>query len=204
MKTRFFTGIAATGLTLLIITGCSKLPQAEIDAASLAIEEARSAGADVYIPEIYADLQDSLNRVMVNLETQKSKFIRNYSSSREDLAAVGQYAAEVKQQAETRKEALKVEIQQTISEVKTLIATNRQLILEAPRGKEGTSALMTLKGEIDAVETSILETSALFESGDYLATMSKALAAKEKATAINTELSRVITKYKENTRVKKA
>ncbi len=198
MKNRFFASIAFLGLTTLLLTSCSEVPQTEIDAANAAIEQAKAAGADVYVSENFVALQDSLNGVMVNIESQKSKFIKNYAAAKEQLAGVTQLAGEVEQLAETRKDELKLEIQNTIAEVNTLIVTNRQLILEAPKGKEGTSALVVIKGEIDGIETSINETSTMFETGDYLATLDKAKAAKEKATSINTELSDVIAKYKAN------
>lgn len=204
MKNRFFAIIALLGLTASLLTSCSKIPQAEIDAANAAIEQAKAAGADVYVHENYVALQDSLNGVMVNIESQKSKFIKNYSTTKEHLAGVTQFAGEVKQQAETRKVELKVEIQNIINEVKTLIESNRQLILEAPKGKEGTSALMAIKGEIDAVEAAINETNTLFETGDYLTTLDKGKAAKEKANSINIELSKVIAKYKANVKNKKS
>ncbi|MEZ5072173.1 MAG: hypothetical protein R2751_14740 [Bacteroidales bacterium] len=178
------------------------MPQTEIDAANAAIEQTKTAGADVYVHESFVALQDSMNHVMVRLEGQKSKFIKNYGTSKEELAAVTRYAADVQQQTEARKEELKVEIQNTIAEVKTLIESNRQLILEAPKGKEGTSALVAIKGEVDAIETAINETSTLFETGEYLATLDKAVAAKEKANAINLELTEVIAKYKSNTRTR--
>ena len=198
MKTRVFASIAILGMTALILTSCSKVPQAEIDAANAAIEVAKTAGADVYVHDNFVALQDSMNSVMVSIESQKSNFIKNYSSAKEGLEGVTQFAGEVKQQADTRKEELKIDIQNTIAEVKTLIESNRQLILEAPRGKEGTSALVAIKGEIDAVESSINETSTLFETGDYMASLTKANAAREKAMSINTELTEVIAKYKAN------
>ncbi len=198
MKNRIVASIAFLGMTALILTSCSKVPQAEIDAANAAIEQARSAGAEVYVPEEFVSLQDSMNSVLVSIESEGSKFIKTYATAKEDLASVTQFAGEVQQQAETRKEELKMEIQTMIAEVKTLIESNRQLILEAPRGKEGTSALIAIKGEVDAVETSINEASTLFEAGDYMITLDKAKAAKEKATAINSELSEVIAKYKAN------
>jgi len=204
MKNRFFASIAFLGLTALLLTSCSKVPQAEMDAANAAIEQAKTAGADVYVHENFVMLQDSLNSVMVSIESQKSKFINNYSTAKEHLNGVTQLAGEVKQQAETRKEELKLEIQNAIVEVKTLIETNRQLILEAPKGKEGTSAVVAIKGEIDGIETSINETSTMFETGDYLATLDKAKAAKEKATSINTELTDIIAKYKTNVKSKKS
>jgi hypothetical protein len=179
------------------------VPQVEIDAANLAVEQARSSGADVYVYDNFVALQDSLNNVMVSIESQKSKLIKNYSTAKEHLAGVTQFAGEVKQQAETSKEELKVEIQNTITEVKGMIESNRQLILEAPKGKEGTSALAAIKGEVDGLETSINETSNLFETGDYIATLDKARAAKEKAAAINAELTEVITKYKANVKTRK-
>ncbi len=203
MKNRFFASIAFLGLITLLLTSCSKVPQTEIDAANAAIEQARTAGADIYVHEEFVLLQDSLNSVMVSIESKKSKFIKNYSTAKEHLTGVTQLAGEVKQQAETRKEKLKLEIQNTIAEVKTLIETNRQLILEAPKGKEGTSALVAIKGEIDGIETLINETSTMFETGDYLATLDKAKAAKEKATSINTELTDVIAKYKANVKSKR-
>lgn len=198
MRNRIIAGITILGLTTILLTSCSDEPQAEIDAARAAIEQARVAGADIYVHESYVTLQDSLSGVMINIESKKSKFIKNYSTSREQLAGVTQFAGEVEQQAETRKGELKVEIQNTITEVKSLIETNRQLILQAPKGKEGTSALLAIKAELDAIETSIGDTQAMIENGDYLAALDKAKAAKEKATAINTELSNVIAKYKAN------
>jgi hypothetical protein len=204
MKHKFFAGIAFLGLTTLVLSGCSKVPQEEIDTATSAIEQAASAGANIYVHEDFIALQDSLNNVMVSIEAQKSKFISNYATAREHLAGVTQFAGEVTQLAETRKEEMKTEIQNTISEVKTLIESNRQLILEAPRGKEGTSALMAIKGEIDAVENTLNETSTLFDSGDYMATLEKAKSAREKAIAINTELTGVIAKYKSNIQGKRS
>jgi len=198
MKTRLFASIAIFGMTALIFSSCSQLPQAEIDAANAAIEQARTAGAEIYVHDQFVALQDSMNNVMISIESQESNLIKNYSTAKEGLAGVTQFAGEVGMQAETRKEELKIEIQNTIAEVKTLIETNRQLILEAPKGKEGTSALVAIKGEIDAIETSIDETSAMFETGDYIATLDKANAAKEKAMSINSELTGVIAKYKAN------
>ncbi|MFO7669684.1 MAG: hypothetical protein R6W31_08510 [Bacteroidales bacterium] len=196
MKSKFFAGLTILGIVTLLLTSCSPLPQAEMDAANAAIEQAKTAGAELYVNENYVALQDSMNSVMVNIETQKSKVIKNYSAVKEQLASVTQLAGEVKQQAETRKEEIKVKVENTIAEVKSLIEANHQLILEAPKGKEGASALVAIKGELEAIETAINETTTIFQNGEYLASLDKALVAKEQAVAINTELLDVIAKYK--------
>jgi hypothetical protein len=200
MKNRFKSILIPVAISTLVMTGCSKLPQVEIDAANAAIEEVNSAGADLYVPELYIALQDSMSAVMIQAEAQDSKLIKNYSAVKESLDAVTQFAGEVKVQTEQRKEALKQEILSTILEVKSLIETNRQLILEAPRGKEGTSALLAIKGELNSIESAINEASSMLEDGEYLATQEKTTAAKAQAEAINTELTRVISTYKANVR----
>ncbi len=204
MKNKFFASIAFLGLSALVFTSCSNVPQAEIDAANAAIELARSVGADVYVHEDFVVLQDSMNSVMVNIEAQKSKFIKNYSTAKVELTGVAHFAEEVKQHAENRKDELKAEIQNMIAEVNALVASDRELLLKAPKGKGGSSALVAIAGEIDAVETTLNETNTLFESGDYAASKDKLLAAKEKASAINAELSGAIAKYNGNVKVKKS
>ena len=203
MKSRLFMNVAAIGLVALLFTNCAKIPQAEIDQANAAIEEAKTAGAETYAHDNFIALQDSFNMVMVNLETQNSKMFKNYTTVVEGLAGVTQFAQDVKLETENRKLEVKTEIQNTIAEVKTLIESNRQLILEAPKGKEGTSALVAIKGELDGIEATINEVNNTLESGDYLATLEKTKAAREKANAINVELTEVIAKYKGNVKNRK-
>ncbi|MEZ5083772.1 MAG: hypothetical protein R2750_10030 [Bacteroidales bacterium] len=196
MKRKLLVGLTVLGLATVLLTSCSKVPQVEIDAANAAIEEAKLAGAEMYVHDNYVALQDSMNAVMVSIEAQKSKFFKNYSTVKEHLSGVSMFAQEVKIQAENRKEELKAEIQNTVAEVSALTETNKQLVTEAPKGKEGTSALLAIKDELSTIEASINEVSTMLANGDYLPALDKANAAKEKATAINTELSEVIAKYK--------
>ena len=77
-----------------------------------------------------------------------------------------------------------------------LIEENNALLAKAPKGKEGTSALMAIKAEIAAIETSITEANTIYTAGEYLVALDKVKSANEKATAINVELTEVIAKYK--------
>ena len=196
MKNKLFAGLALIGLTVLLSTSCSKVPQAEIDVANQAVEQASAAGADLYVHENFVALRDSLNSVLVGIEEKESKLFKNYSTAKESLAGVAQFAGEVAQQAATRKEELKNEVTTRIAEVKALIESGRQLVLQAPKGKEGASALVAIKAEIDAIEASLVEVETTFAADDILGSLNKANAAKEKATSINEELTTVINKYK--------
>ena len=187
-------------LVIVISGGCSNVPQEEIDSARAAIDHAKLAGAERYTPDLYLALQDSMNAVLVRLESEQSKLIKNFSDIKVELEEVIQLADEVTLKTGERKEMLKEEILATISEVKSLIDENRKLLLEAPRGKEGTSALVAIRGEIDAVDAAIDEARIMMDQGDYLTIHEKALAARVSAENIHTELSGVIATYKSNVR----
>jgi hypothetical protein len=135
---------------------------------------------------------------MINIESQNSKFMKNYSSVKKQLIGITALAQTVTGQAEVRKEEVKLEIQNTIAEVKTLIETNKKLILEAPKGKEGTSALKAIKSELSLIETSVNEADVKFKIGEYPVALDMVNASKEKALSINNELTSVIAKYNAN------
>lgn len=192
----FATAIAAS----MLFAGCGSVPQQEIDSANAAINAAKTAGAEIYANEEFTALQDSMKVALESIETGKSKIIKNYGDAKEMLLMVTGKAGEVKLLAETRIEELKVKIQASTDEINRLIAENKQLLSEAPKGKEGTTALVAIRNENSLIETSLAEAATMFANADYQGADMKLSAALEKAMSINTELSGVIDKYKAATR----
>ncbi|KOF03396.1 hypothetical protein [Roseivirga seohaensis] len=188
--------IGALIIGMVAVTSCADVPQTEIDAATAAIETAKAAGAEVYVTEQYNALNDSMAVAMASLEEQKSKFFKKYTKTVEKLTQVTAMANEVSANTEATKEAVKAEILASMEEVQTLVAQGRQLITEAPKGKEGTTALEAIKTELDVVEASITESNTMFQNGELKPSLEKVKVAKEKASSINTELTEVISKYK--------
>ncbi|MBN2522218.1 MAG: hypothetical protein JXB24_03040 [Bacteroidales bacterium] len=203
MKNKFYLGLATLSL-VVFFTACSKLPQTEIDRANQAIDSAKAAGAELYLPAEFTNLRDTMKAAMEEIEVQKSKFIKNFGTSKELLAEVTLYASEVTMQTEEKKVALKTEIQTTLNEVKILLEENKKLITEAPKGKEGTSALVAMKNEINALESNVNEINASSDQDNYLTTLNKVKVTKEHAVAINTELKDIIAKYQSNVRGRKS
>ncbi|NJM15144.1 MAG: hypothetical protein HC896_07005 [Bacteroidales bacterium] len=196
MKKAVLKSFVAIAISGLLLAGCAKAPQAEIDAANAAVEEAGAAGADLYVYDSYVALKDSLSAAMEKIEAQKSKLFKNYSGVAEHLTGVTQFAQEVKLKAETRKEEIKAEIQVGLTEVKALQETNNKLVTEAPKGKEGAAAIEAIKGELAAIDSSVAQAAVMFESSELVPALDKVKAAKEKSTAINAELNDVIAKTK--------
>ncbi|MGW8124042.1 hypothetical protein ACV07N_15390 [Roseivirga echinicomitans] len=188
--------IGALIIGMIGMTSCADLPQTEIDAATAAIETAKVAGAEVYVAEQYNALNDSMAVAMASLEEQKSKFFKKYTKTVEKLNNVTAMANQVAANTEATKEAVKAEILASMEEVKSLVAQGRELITEAPKGKEGTTALQAIKSELDVVEASVTESNTMFLNGELKPSLEKVKVAKEKASSINTELTEVISKYK--------
>jgi len=196
MKNKLLLSLSAFAIAMFVFSGCAKVPQVEIDNANVAIQAAQAAGADIYVPEAFAALNDSMNATTASIEAKKSKLFKSYKKEKAQLVSWVQLANDVKLKTEARIAELKAEIQNTLTEVTTLVAQSKELIAQAPRGKEGTTALMAIKADIATIETSVGEVQAAVGTESFIATLDKAKAVKEQAVAINTELTSVIEKYK--------
>lgn len=193
MKNRILLSLI-TVITVAFMTSCNKVPQVEIDAATLALSEAKAAGADLYVPDQYNALQDSMNVAMQIIEAKKSKWFARYGTSIAQLNAIKTKSAEVIQNTQVRKEEIKKEVEAALTEVTALLAEDKELLAKAPRGKEGKEVLDAITSELAVLETTVGEVSAQLASGDLLGAQSKVNAAKEKAMSIKTELETAIAK----------
>jgi PBP1b-binding outer membrane lipoprotein LpoB len=194
MKTKIYVVLLIVAFTL-ILTGCAKYPENEVQKAQNALESARSAGAEMYVKDQFNTLQDSLNNVLLGLEQQKSKWFPNYEESLAHLTSINAMAESVVTKTELRKSEIRDEIQNTLVQIQNLLAENNQLIANAPKGKEGTEALNQIKEELSVVQTAVDEAGKMLDSGELLATQDKVNTAHQKAAAINAELKDVIDKY---------
>ncbi len=197
MKKIFQMKWAALLALIVVAAGCAKAPEAEIEQANQAIEAAKQAEAEIFVAEEFAALQDSMNVVMEQIELEKSNFFPNYSTTKNQLAAVVQLADTVKAQASVRKTEIKQEIETALAEIKLMLEDNRSLVAAAPKGKEGVMALEQINQEIAVIETSVSEISSNMETTNIMDAHTKVGSIKEKATSINTELKGVIEKYQQ-------
>jgi uncharacterized protein YpmB len=184
--------VAAT----VLFTSCAKPPQAEIDAAKAALEQAKTAQADLYVEADFLAVQDSLNAVMVEIEAQSSKLFKSYGKAKEKLVVVTTQATELVAKTEVRKEEIKTEVATAEAATTALIEENNMLLAKAPKGKEGKEAIEAIKLDLTGITTSVAEVPALVASGDLLGAQTKVNAAQQKATQINTELKAVLDKAK--------
>lgn len=198
MTIKYVIGLAVPGIAAILLSSCGSVPQKEIDAAQAALDSAKTIGAEIYASEDFVELQDSLTAILAQIQEEKSDLFANYDSITLQLGYISAQAGEVANQTEVKKVELTSQIQSTIAEVKTLINTNKQIILEAP--KVNGSDLQSIQQELSSIESTVAETDSLLTSGQLIPGLDKAIIAKQKATSINAELQTVVDKSKTKTR----
>jgi len=189
--------LVAFSFLVVSLASCAKAPQAEIDAANVSIEAAKTAGADRYAPESFNAASEALKTALTAVEEQNSKFalFRNYDASKTTLASVATLSTKAVEETTAKKAALKAEVTQSITDLTALIVADKELLAKAPKGKEGKAALEAIGQEIAVVETVNTEVTAGVANNEDILTLSdKIKPAVEKAKAINTELTDVIAK----------
>lgn len=194
MKTKF-SSIILFFASAVLLSSCAKYPEAEVQSAKDAIAKAQTAGAEVYANDQFLALQDSLNSALIDIEEERSKFFPSYDANLTRLSTIITASDEVIAATETRKNEIREEISQTLVEIQKLLSENNDLIASAPKGKEGTEALMQIKDELSVVQTTVDEVQKMLETEELIATRDKSNSALDKATSINTELKEVIAKY---------
>jgi len=194
MKNRFFLVVAVI-MAAVVLTGCGKMPQESIDAAKLAVETAQKAQADVYMAPEYKALQDSLASVMNALESENSKFMKDFDELKAKLDTITVKAQAVVAEVPSKKEVVKAEAISMVATVKTEMEATKVLLAKAPRGKEGKAALAQINSELEAIAGNVTEIeSSLNEDVNYAEALDKLQAARKSVMDINTELTEAIAK----------
>ena len=191
---KFFL-LTAIIVVAIMFSACKKVPQAEMDAATLALQQAKTAQADVYLVADYVALQDSLNAITVSIESKKGKVFGNFKEPKQKLNDVSAKAAELVTKTETRKSEIKNEVAASQNSIAEIMAENSKLVAMAPKGKEGKQAIESIMSDLNMINSSVNEVPAMVQNDELLAAQTKIDAAQQKAKEINTELKTVIEKY---------
>lgn len=190
--------VVVLGMLLVVVafTGCAKAPQELVDSTKVAIDAAKTAEANRYLPAEFQAAQDSLNAALTEIETQNAKFalMRSYKKAQAKLNAATTQANAVAEKVAARKEEVKAQAQQGLVDLGTAIADAEKLWKKAPRGKESREVLNAIKADIEAVKAAQPEITATLEGGDFLTALEKVNAAKAKINSVVNELNEAIAK----------
>ncbi|MEK7728547.1 MAG: hypothetical protein AAB354_09050 [candidate division KSB1 bacterium] len=169
MKVRSLVTLAGAVLVLALVFGCAEAPKLDMEAAQAAVQAAKAAEADRYAADLFKAVQDSVEAAVTAAGTAQ-------------------------QPAATNKEAAKAEADTLSKQLVASIASAKELMKKAPKGKEGRAALEMIQNDINTLEASVAEITNAFNGGDFLTAKDKAQAAVTKINSIIEELNTAISK----------
>ena len=70
---RMVVMVAVMAVAIGALVGCAKLPQAALDQAKAALDQADQAQAATYAPQAWEQAQQAMNAATAEIETQKAK-----------------------------------------------------------------------------------------------------------------------------------
>lgn len=180
-----YAAMAAVVLPLLL-AGCAKPPQADLDAARTAVEAARSAGAADYAPESLRQAEDTLAQLETELQAQaqKASFTRSYKETARLALATRRAGEQAVTDAASGKETARTEAQSLMAEAQAALDSARTLLSSAPAGKGSQSEIEAMKSDLTGAQTALGEAQSAYEAGRFSEAHTKAEAAKSAAGQI--------------------
>lgn len=181
-------------VTTLFAAGCSKAPQADIDAAKSALEQATLAEADVYAADQYAAADDAMKRLEaeLTLQEEKSALFRRYGTATELATEVKTASAAAAAAAVTGKEQVQAEATDTLVATRELLAEVQGIVAKAPTGKGTQADLAAMKADLEGVQTALDEADAAFAAGAYMDAQTGATAARDVLEQVKADVAAAI------------
>ncbi len=178
-------------LMLLAFVGCSKPPEAEMQAASAAMNAAKVAEAEEYAAGSFRTATDSLNAANAAKTEQDNKFalFRSYSKSKEMFVRAKDLASKAAAEAETEKERVKQEVMALMTQVKTSMDEAAAALEKAPKGKDTKAELELIKNDLASLTPAYADAEATFSGGKYKVAKTKFEAVMAKAKSITDEIA---------------
>lgn len=183
-------------IAVVFVAGCAKPPTEDIDTAKGAVESAKSAGAEKYLPDNTKMVSDELSSAMDEVKVQDGKFplFRKYDKAKELLASVKGSAEKLKTDTAVKKEQVKKNAVAVMEEAKGAIANAKSMLEKAPKGKETKSDIEAMTGDVKGLEDSVPDVKKSIDGEDYDGAVSKAKSIKEKADTVSSQVQQAIEK----------
>lgn len=182
--------------TLVFIAGCAKVPQEAIESATVMIEDAQMQEADIFAPDLFAAAQDSFNAAQTEIDLQNGKFAltRSYDEAEHLLASASELARQATETGIVRKQEMRTETENLLTEARETAADAKTLLAKAPRGKEGRIALVAIGTDVDSLGGMFTQVEELLAQGNVKAANEQVHVALQRAQGLTQELQQAIDK----------
>ena len=165
-------------LSLVLVSGCARPPQQEMDAANATIQSAVGAGAETYAADELKAAQDLI--AQMNSQVEK----KDYNAAKETAIKAQEKALEAKSAAEANKAKAKEEVTTASNEIKQGLEKTKGILTEAETAGVPAVDLNPIKEQLTAVETSAGELDGMVSGEKYKEAIEKTTQMKEQLTQI--------------------
>ena len=177
-------------LLAFALVGCDEVPHQEVDGAQAALDAAKQAEADKYVPDQYNAAKQALDKALATVKEEESAMFSNFDEAKNQLAAATTAAESATSAVPAKKEEVKQATEALLANIPGEVKTTQDMWRRAPRGKGTREALQLIKEDIERTAASESEVTAALESGDLLTAQQKANAIIAKLKSIQGELTR--------------
>jgi hypothetical protein len=176
---------------LLVFIGCAKPPQQDIQNASTAMDAAKAAEAEEYVPDSYQVAMDTLNAANAAKQEADGKFalFRSYSKAKALYMSAAALANKAAEDAAAEKERVKEEVTGLLTQATAVLDTANQALAKAPKGKGSKADIELIKNDLAAAQASFDDANNDFNAGKYKTAQAKVEAAMQKAHAVIDEIA---------------
>jgi hypothetical protein len=199
VKNRLLT-IPVLAIVLVLVTGCAKLPQTELDAANGAIARAESTNATTYAASEWEAARAAMTAAEVEIETQNAKFAltRSFDSARTLLTEATQKADAAVEATRVAKEEARSESVELLGQVHSTIAETGTLLADlnacGRRPKGFDLDLVALQGQVDGLSTEASAVQTSIDREDFHSAQMQAQEITGRTTTLKSELQTAMTK----------
>ena len=187
--------MTAVLLSIALCAACGKGPADKVATVENQVTEARSSGAQTYMPGDFAKLEGMLNSAKTEIAAQESKFafLREYGKAEQLLDSAEAEASRIGGETAKRKEEVKTSAVRAQQEAQDAVKNTQDLVAQAPVGKDR-AAVEAIKADASGLEPSLAEVKASIDAGDYQAAQAKARAIKETSDKLAGEIQNAMAK----------
>jgi hypothetical protein len=180
----------------MFVFSCAKEPATELAAAKTAVEAARTALADKYVPAEFSETEAALKSAIAEIEKQKAAnpLSRNYDKAKASLASVTATAGTLATKAAAEKAKVATEVESAVTALNAAIAEVKGLVAKAPKAKEAKALFEAKAKDVTALESDAAAIATLNANGDLISARDQASAANAKIEAIKAELNAELAK----------
>lgn len=173
----------------VVLTGCQKAPEQEMQSAQQSIDAAKQGEAEKYAQAELATAQGTLDQARQEIETQKTKWMANYDKAKQLLNDAKTQADQAKEAAIAGKDKAKTAANQAVADAKAMADQTEAAMKTAPRGGKGSKVdIALLQKDVEGVRLSIADAEQKIASEDYIGALDTANIAKDSAKRVQDDI----------------